>query len=1599
MNVRKAGFAYNPLLIGCLLALLFGVLRASTSAQADQPVTGKPIATTDTVTTDALFGSVTDKINALMNDAALLATVTDGVALARITTVRVEQLGRSAVATATSPRLGERVTLNLFEGTTLVAVRDETYANPSGSYTWIGHIADIPLSQATFVVQGNTLYGAIQAPGVGEFAVQPLDGTNHLIQQADAQTILPEDDTHIAETGQEAHQGEALQADQATQTAAMQAALAGSTADNGSLIDVAVVYSDDVNDANAQSFAELFTAYTNQAYKNSGVNQRVWLVDVERFVYDETGNLNTDLGNITSNNNPNVAAYRNQYHADLVMFFVNNDGSNSNSCSGLAWLQTNVTLGFAGNGFGVMKACFFGAGIFAHELGHNMGSRHDWYMDAGTTPFTYAHGYVDTTNRFRTIMAYNNRCSALGFSCTTIPYFSNPTVTYNGATTGVAGGTSTACAANNANPAVNCDADERRTFNETAANTAAFRQSLLTWTGAVNTDWSNAANWTINEGAPNATVVVNRAPRAFDNILIPGNAPRMPTISSGNATAREVVIAAGATLNMTGGVLTVGWRWEDAGGFTGTGGTVLFNGPVELAITTAAPSIFANVQIGDGISSPEVILNSTFDINGNLLIKAGAQFKAGSNTIKVAGNWSDEGNGFVRGSSTVELDGANQSLDKVTTTTLLSQDFSAYTTCCTNGVPSGWSRSQTGGFGFAFGNGEARLWSDSTDGWLFTSGLSLQPGITYQLSFQYLKGSSSTSSLTIGYGAAQNAAGMVNTLGTITNLTTAYQTATFSFTPATAGTYYIGFHSLQTAGDNRLDNIVVQGIQPINFHNLTVKSSGSATLLKNAAIYNNLLVASGATFDLAANTLTVEGTVTNDGTLKQTKSANANVLTEFLRIKNEAGNTDKYYGVEVTPTGNLGSTVVAIRGNQNCTEGGGATDTVKRCFDITPTTAQPAQIRFYYRAAEQNGETNPDVYHYTGTGTTWQLQTLVARGGSGEALWVTATGINAYSPFRLDEQSTVVTSTPTNTPTATATNTATPLATNTPTPTGTNTVAPTATNTPVATNTNTAVPTATTTPTLTATNLPTATSTNTAVPTVTNTPTPTGTNTAVPTPTNTPVATSTNTTVPTATSTNTVAPTATSTNTATPTATNTPTGTNTPTPTVTRTPTHTPTAVHTPTATPTTGSVIGAPTNLQAVAVSARRINLSWQDNAVNENGFSIERCPGADCTNFRQVYTVSKDVTTAIDDRLTEGVYCYRVRAFGSTGLYSAYSAARCLPTLPGEPRLSTLSTLSEQAISLTWQDRSTTETGFVIERCPTAQCTAPLLLATVGPNVTTYQDSGLTANTTYYYRLYATNGSGNSPATKVAGRTTGPNPPSNLLVVATGAKTIALSWQDNATNESGFTLARCTGVGCNASTWTKKVAANKPQFTDSKLAANTTYCYQVRSYNQNGPSSYTSFTCATTAPIATAAEADLAVESDALIPVADESSALYYRWETSTDEIGAANLLSTPLVVQAQPSCVDGTQPTAVELMFGEQRYALHPVDDGGKRYSATINLVQSMTVDSSYALDLSWQCADADEPQQESLGVIQIITPAGEDEATMPQLLRFYLPLVQQ
>jgi serine protease AprX len=111
-------------------------------------------------------------------------------------------------------------------------------------------------------------------------------------------------------------------------------------------------------------------------------------------------------------------------------------------------------------------------------------------------------------------------------------------------------------------------------------------------------------------------------------------------------------------------------------------------------------------------------------------------------------------------------------------------------------------------------------------------------------------------------------------------------------------------------------------------------------------------------------------------------------------------------------------------------------------------------------------------------------------------------------------------------------------------------------------------------------------------------------------------------------------------------------------PTPTATPTAVPTATPIPTATPTPGATVpAAPSGLTGTVLTSTSIRLNWVDNSNNETGFSIQRCSGANCTNFAQIATVGAGVTTYTNTGLTSGQrYRYRVRAFNTVG-NSAFS------------------------------------------------------------------------------------------------------------------------------------------------------------------------------------------------------------------------------------------------------------------------------------------------------------------------------------------------------
>jgi hypothetical protein len=82
----------------------------------------------------------------------------------------------------------------------------------------------------------------------------------------------------------------------------------------------------------------------------------------------------------------------------------------------------------------------------------------------------------------------------------------------------------------------------------------------------------------------------------------------------------------------------------------------------------------------------------------------------------------------------------------------------------------------------------------------------------------------------------------------------------------------------------------------------------------------------------------------------------------------------------------------------------------------------------------------------------------------------------------------------------------------------------------------------------------------------------------------------------------------------------------------------------------TTPAIPAQPTNLTATPVNS--IELNWQDNSNNEDGFYIESTQDTIAGSWTQIATVGADVTTYLHTGLTIGVtYYYRVSAFNGNG------------------------------------------------------------------------------------------------------------------------------------------------------------------------------------------------------------------------------------------------------------------------------------------------------------------------------------------------------------
>jgi hypothetical protein len=181
--------------------------------------------------------------------------------------------------------------------------------------------------------------------------------------------------------------------------------------------------------------------------------------------------------------------------------------------------------------------------------------------------------------------------------------------------------------------------------------------------------------------------------------------------------------------------------------------------------------------------------------------------------------------------------------------------------------------------------------------------------------------------------------------------------------------------------------------------------------------------------------------------------------------------------------------------------------------------------------------------------------------------------------------------------------------------------------------------------------------------------------------------------------------------------------------------------------------------------------------------------------------------------------------------------------------------------------------------------------------------------------------------------GTVSAPAAPSSLAAAATSATGVAVSWADNAADETGFRLER-SGNGVDFGE-IAQLGAGTTNYTDSGLQAGAIYYYRVRAYNSAGNSAYSNTAVVTTpAPIAApGAPASVAAadNGDGTATVswvdasADETAFEIRREKWHTKRLRWTGATTVGSVTSGVTSWVDVSGA-------GTYRYSVRAVNDGG-------------------------------------------------------------------
>jgi FtsP/CotA-like multicopper oxidase with cupredoxin domain len=289
-----------------------------------------------------------------------------------------------------------------------------------------------------------------------------------------------------------------------------------------------------------------------------------------------------------------------------------------------------------------------------------------------------------------------------------------------------------------------------------------------------------------------------------------------------------------------------------------------------------------------------------------------------------------------------------------------------------------------------------------------------------------------------------------------------------------------------------------------------------------------------------------------------------------------------------------------------------------------------------------------------------------------------------------------------------------------------------------------------------------------------------------------------------------------------------------------------------------------APATPTGVSVDATGM-VTWTDASSNETGFRVEKTQvstssgAAVAGSFGLVANLGANATSFKDVPLANTDYQYRVIAVNAaaTPADSAASALFSLSTLPAPASISGVDATGV----VTWIDYASNETGYFIERATVTTNTTGVQTTgawtKISPatnlvaNTQTYADPTFAQNTDYQYRVTAVNAKGNTVGPVFTYSATVPAAVGSVSIATGGVVGWLFSSTSSVTNYQVNRAAITGGVVGTFNTLTT-VGGTVNTYTDTTVAPNTDYQYQVVAMKSTTPS--------TGNPVATLAQAPLA-------------------------------------------------------------------------------------------------------------------------------------------